>query len=299
MLLSKMEQEYEPGNKPKFPPQPVPRMGPPPPGMAQPNGRPFTPNKRAIVAPAPQPMPQRMAPYGKPPPPQQAPPPPIASKHDPERRTPVQNIRIPSPQPRKPEVARPAPANRIPPRPSDNDLYAEDVQPKTARDVEIEMANQGPRPAPVVPAPPVGRPMSVAEKKEARRAKLLNNALSEARERRSRETPVSRPATVANGDKGEVKDRTRKKNDSRKSLSPLDRSADPKPDQWASTRRDRRNKKYRDEGDSGDSSTNLLSDSSSPEMASRDPSMMSIQEILRMKVQARTSHRRAKKILSA
>lgn len=134
MLLTKMEiEEYEPDTKPKFQPQPGPKLMPP--GGPVMGPRPFTPNKRAVIAPAPYPMPQRMA-FNKPMPP---PPPP-----EPERpvRTPVQNIRIPSPKKedeKKPEQnQKAAPPPKIPPTPPDDDLYSSRPQ-TTARDVNLEV----------------------------------------------------------------------------------------------------------------------------------------------------------------
>lgn len=116
-------------------------------------------------------------------------------------------------------------------------------------------------------------------KAEMRRQKLLKKALSEARERRRKETAGSTPEPSRDGspDEGQWVQKSRKR-----SKSP----------------------RYGDDPDSGDSTVNLLSDtervqSLDPNEMGRDPTTMSIQEILRMKVAMNKNRRRPKKPISA
>ncbi|KAK2167793.1 hypothetical protein LSH36_24g12149 [Paralvinella palmiformis] len=184
----------------------------------------------------------------------------------------------------------------------------ESETPKTARDVEVNVPSADPKPKeptppPVVTADTVGaaatavdamksnsrstsRSHSAMSKAEVRRQKLLNKALSEARQRRRQESQASGMTP---------------------SSTPHPSRDDESPDenQWIQKSKKRsKSPRYRDDPDSGDSTVNLLSDtervqSLDPNEMGRDPTTMSIQEILRMKVAMNKNRKRPKKPISA
>lgn len=308
MLLAKLDEipdgqtavhriEYEPHNKPtkkqaldksdvvhvndvssKLPPPLVPPPPPPQPGVSPPrytphpkpqSVRPFSASRRSAVHPIMGPPPLFKDPT----------PPPMTASSTRTVRTPVEEVRISPRGEPEGEQAKEEPESQNPQR-SDKDM-----PPATE-----------PTPPPVVTADTVkaaataveamkpssrstSRSHSAMSKAELRRQKLLNKALSEARERRRKETGSSTPQP----------------------------SRDESPDegQWVQKSKKRsKSPRYGDDPDSGDSTVNLLSDtervqSLDPNEMGRDPTTMSIQEILRMKVAMNKNRRRPKKPISA
>ncbi|ELT91532.1 hypothetical protein CAPTEDRAFT_193207 [Capitella teleta] len=284
MLLANMEShgtEYEPETKPQAqipapqqqPPMGMPGLGPPPPPMMMNSNRgsksprPLSGNKNVKVSPAPMHDPMGpgsrpgMYPPGGPAAPQRAPypPPPIPSTKPPNYSSP----------------------------PGDIFTARSESRPVTSGGVEISMqetrksassTGRSSRTS-ILDGPPSSA--KSRSKDEVKKAKLLDKALNEARERRRQEA-------IARGEDPDVR------MSSRMQETALDGST-------PSRSRDRkREAKYAMNEDS----TNLLVDMETAESPPpldgppRDPTKMSIQDILKMKV-AMNQQGRRKKIISA